>query len=751
MAKEIGASGTDIQFGYISDEYLTDLSFEQRLDVFDKMRRSDATVKAILKSCKLPILSATYFFQPASENSKDVEIADFCRDVFFKYISWTDFLSHALTELDFGFAVFEKVYELTEDNKIIYKKLAPRLAKSIQKWEMENGKEGITQNAFKNGKYENISIPWSKIFHIANDQEGDNLEGISILRPAYKHWYYKDALYTIQGIASEKTGVGVPTAKRTIDEPIDPKEREQVKEALEELRANEKAHIILPYGWEFDFVSAKGGSFNFKEAISHHDRQIAKTVLAQFLDISASGSSGGYSQSESETFFFYRSVKAIIANLIERVQRDLVREIVDLNFDVENYPKLKVVDIEPIDVLKLSSAVEKLAKSGILQVDDLSTENYLRNTLNLPEIRERATINPKKEEKQEEKKEEVSKKATDEGFFLDKNRFYRKLTLAEKKIDWDSYEGFLNKYRDEIYSISFAILKLFASDVAKSIKKSLKTKTPLSIDLEKKYQIELAKKIKSKLIEIYEFTKISTSKELGIKPKRVKNETIFKKFITTESYLIAEYQLNAIKTEMRLRALELAKKQLPIDGKLPNSTIDSIIKEITSVGLAKIETISSNYSSIAVSGIANTGIASIYNINKDIIWGYQYSAILDNRTSALCLSLDGRVTRKIENMPHPPLHFRCRSRIVAILMDQEEKPEINEPPKSITSKISSSIWSTPAIKTPVVRKGSPAASIVQKEIAERLIKIKSYKESGKYLNRIKQHEARIAELRKKIS
>ncbi len=54
--------------------------------------------------------------------------------VLFERIQFADFLRHALISFDFGVMVFEKVFDVQEVNgkkRIVWKKLAPRLPRSI--------------------------------------------------------------------------------------------------------------------------------------------------------------------------------------------------------------------------------------------------------------------------------------------------------------------------------------------------------------------------------------------------------------------------------------------------------------------------------------------------------------------------------------------------------------------------------------------------------------------------------------------
>ena len=60
---------------------------------------------------------------------------------------------------------------------------------------------------------------------------------------------------------------------------------------------------------------------------------------------------------------------------------------------------------------------------------------------------------------------------------------------------------------------------------------------------------------------------------------------------------------------------------------------------------------------------------AVYESNQNVTKKYEYVAILDSRTTALCGSLDGRQFRYGKG-PMPPQHFNCRSTTVPIIDDE---------------------------------------------------------------------------------
>jgi len=59
---------------------------------------------------------------------------------------------------------------------------------------------------------------------------------------------------------------------------------------------------------------------------------------------------------------------------------------------------------------------------------------------------------------------------------------------------------------------------------------------------------------------------------------------------------------------------------------------------------------------------------------QDMLWGYEYVATLDDRTTDLCIDLDGTRRKKGDafwDRYTPPNHYNCRSQIIEVFNDDE--------------------------------------------------------------------------------
>ena len=392
LDSEMGDSGTTIYDGYISgEEYNNDLVGRAKYLAYDKMRKGDATVAVSLKVVKLPLRSANWYVEAASEEDQDKEIAGFIENNLKNQmtITWDDFLRQALLMLDYGVFPFEKVFQYVEYNGkqyIGWKKFAPRHPRTITKWAIKKSGDGITQQ--KTIDVGEAHIPMDKLLVFVNEKEGDNWEGISLLRTAYKHWFYKDNFEQIDAMSFERQGLGVPYCQ--VPKGANSKDKKNAKELVKNLRANEKAYVVYPEGWEVGFLDMNSKSTRDpKESIAHHQRSIVLNVLAQFLMLGSSDGSGSRALSEDHSALFFDSLQAVAKQILDVINKYAIKQIVDINFPGYGiYPKLKVDDIGSIDKKAFSDMMKTLVGEELIDKDD-SLENYIRKELDLPDMVEK--------------------------------------------------------------------------------------------------------------------------------------------------------------------------------------------------------------------------------------------------------------------------------------------------------------------------------------------------------------------------
>lgn len=411
---EIGSSSASPFTSFTRREYNSELQGLKGLHKYDQMRRSDGTVRATLRTVKTPVLAARWFIEAASDSKRDQNAADFVWDCLTKHmsISWSQVLVEALLCADFGYYMFEKVWEervIDGKKRMIWKKLAPRHPMDVAEWvyDAHGGPKGawmyVMENASVSGGHvqqPNVMpdasqyiggnpynvvgtgnrqgqkyIPIDKLLVFTFDREAGNIEGISVLRSAYKHWYYIEQLYKIDAIQKERHGIGVPVIKLPVGFT---KEDLAVAHSLgRNLRTNERAHIVLPPMWEISFAKLEGSPVDAMKSIEHHKGQIRENILANFL--------GNDKPTKEEDLSMFLKATRFIADVVcDTFNQYAIPQLMEYNFDRVGVPTLKARRIgEQADWRTLSFAIRNLIGAGVIRPDD-RLEEYIREEMDLP-------------------------------------------------------------------------------------------------------------------------------------------------------------------------------------------------------------------------------------------------------------------------------------------------------------------------------------------------------------------------------
>jgi hypothetical protein len=389
--RELGVTGSSTWYSFAREDYNPKLRGQSGLRIFDEMRKSDGQIAMSLTLRKLPVLAARWYIQPASQSKKDKKIAEHIWTNLTRRmsVSWPLWLQESLAFLDFGWYAFEKVFE-RRDGLIWWRKIAPMHPMDSMGWNYDpnGGPKSCTFPGAGNG-YEGKEIPIDKLVVFTNRKEGGNMEGVSELRTVYKHWYFKDTLYKIDAIQKERHAVGIPVI--VLPPNYTPADKAAANQMGRNLRSNEKAHIVLPPFWEVKMLELEGQPVDVIASINHHDTQIARNVLAPFMN----DSSAGGNDSDVVGDLYMKASRQTADVIRDGINKWAIPEIVEYNWGknaAENPPELRVRRIgETVDWRTISFTLRNLVGAQLLRPDKPLLD-AMREEFDLPEVDESTII-----------------------------------------------------------------------------------------------------------------------------------------------------------------------------------------------------------------------------------------------------------------------------------------------------------------------------------------------------------------------
>lgn len=705
----IGASGTIYSSGFfnISDvsEYVTELKGDRALRTYNKMRKSDPQVALALLALKHPIINANWTIEPALKSGdddkptpKEKEAVDFLKEVWFDAdFKWESILRQALSFFWAGFSIFEKVY--TYDEKTGYIKpvtLAQRLQDTIVEWDVVDEKLIAVKQYISAGKTaRQVWIPASKLCLFVFDQEGGDFRGQSVLRAAYKPWYYKDTLERIDAMRIERWALGIPKISQTEDIVSNPNKTQAI-EAVKNLRAHEKGFLYVPKGFDIDLLdSGSGKMVDPTSAIQRHDASILKAIMAQFLEL---GQTETGARSLGETLKdMYLMGLSFSANLVcEVIRTQVFKELVAWNFGADvRVPRLKFSGLQPVDLELLSRAYAQISNSKAITMDG-KTEDHIREQLGLPsrdmdEVNEdpyeddskvtpevKMPEDPEMEDSEEEQTQEPMKNKQPRrarfsesispvavGVEMDTYiHFWRPLTKNEENVALREIVGRVDDTRERLVRITRTARKKVINELLTQAQVAFDSRDPLAaqkMDYTNAVQKELIDDVMPLVKELIEFGYDNVVREIAKQqnpkfatgPELTADEVaaIMKKYFKAQALQFSEKTLDIIVDRFRISVANAIRS-----GKFDVSTI-----------LNDVEAISENTIRRFGGGLLNDAFAygrkeAAAEFKKEISY-VEYSAILDSGTCDQCYSLDGQrfefdSPEYLENSPPNP---RCDS------------------------------------------------------------------------------------------
>ena len=407
-SKEIGRVGQRRYGGIFYEEFLSELRGRKGAEVFTEMSNNDETIGAILFAIEMLVRQASWNVEPGGSTAKDREDAEFvksCMDDMQQ--TWIDTISEILSFLTYGWSFHEIVYKRrmgrTKDNRtsskyddglIGWMKLPIRSQETLYQWEYDDQDNLIGMTQMPPPDFGLITIPMNKAMLFRTRSRKDNPEGRSILRTAYRSWYFKRRIQEIEGIGIERDLAGLPVITTPEGMDIwdkDDEDMNAIRTGLEamvkNIRRDSTEGLVLPFGYTFELTSTGGSrQFDTNSIIARYDTKISQTVLADFIQLGHE-SVGSFALSSDKTNLFSMAICAFLDIICQTFNSQGIPALIDINGDhfagVTDYPRLTHGDIEDVDLATMATYIKDMTSIGVI-IPDESLEDYVRQLGKLP-------------------------------------------------------------------------------------------------------------------------------------------------------------------------------------------------------------------------------------------------------------------------------------------------------------------------------------------------------------------------------
>lgn len=410
---EIGTTGLRRTGGTVYEEFLVSLRGRRGAKVYREMSENDPVIGSILYAIEKIILRLEWTVQPASDNKEDRESAEFIEQCLYDMSdSWDSTLSQILSMLVYGYAFHEIVYKIRDgagnedparrskfnDGKIGWRKWPIRAQETHNNWmfDQDGGIQGFEQvDPYGAGIHR---IPIDKALLFRTSSQKNNPEGKSLLRTAYRPWYFKRRIEEMEAIGIERDLAGLPIAymppeylssTATADQQA---VRDSIVSIVQNVKRNEQEGVVFPLVFDdrgnkmfsLELLNSGGSrQFDTDKVISRYDQRIAMSVLSDFI-LLGHERVGSFALGNSKIDLWTMAIEAICKSIAEVVNYHAIPRLLKMNgMKIGTTPELTYSSVSHVDLAEISDFVAKLTTAGVITPDE-DMEEYLRGLAGLP-------------------------------------------------------------------------------------------------------------------------------------------------------------------------------------------------------------------------------------------------------------------------------------------------------------------------------------------------------------------------------
>ncbi|HUV84093.1 MAG TPA: hypothetical protein VMV86_00195, partial [Methanosarcinales archaeon] len=207
-------------------------------------------------------------------------------------------------------------------------------------------------------------------------------------------WYFKKNLEEVEAIGAERDLVGIPVI--TLPEGMkvdDPTTEEDVaitwaRSIVSNIRNDEQAGLVLPYGWEFGLVSSPGQKqVDVGQIIGRYSKGMAISILGQFIMLGMERT-GSFALAKEIMDMFFLSLEAFADSIATTINRQAVSLLFGLNGVVDRpLPYVVHTPIRRQQIRDMAFYISSLLDKGALNLDE-DLRAYLKGYARLSEFSE---------------------------------------------------------------------------------------------------------------------------------------------------------------------------------------------------------------------------------------------------------------------------------------------------------------------------------------------------------------------------
>ena len=607
--------------------------------------------------------------------------------------TFDDVLRDMLSSYAYGFSLSEPVYRL--DEAVGWWTLSEIHTRPPHSFEFDIDERARVKEIRQNASDKTHSFSTDIFLHHVYQMEFGNPYGKSDLRAAYTPWKAKHFVMRFYNIYLEKYASPLIVGKYKSS--LSPAEIAEFQSILEKAQIN--TAMSIPEDVVVDIIqSARDGSSAFADAMDKYDTKIARAILMPDLLGFSGGKTGGgsYSLGKEQFKAFLGVIKKDRESLQAKITQRLIQPLAAINWgeDIAKTIRFEFIPFSDDNILEGAKVWSDAVRSVGWEASDEEI-NHMRAITGFPEGPiERKQVqefdeegNPIPPQNQPGKPGESGKKpasddadeSTDEGGdkseseekqFAVLHTYARKLTIYEKKVDFQGVGRVLAQSEARAIPALKRASKAIYDDLITQVREKglLRRFKPEAVNaLQPRFLKDMNMVFRNHFTDLFKLSLRSAKAEIYRDVKKFADDEPlfpdeFLEILKAESFkVVGDYS-----TDITKRARNIVLQGIK-DGVAQGEIVTLLREELGA------------YTERWLATVVRTKTTEIYNDARKSFWdsdpvaaqiieAYQFSAVLDDRTTDVCRELDQQIFDKggFLDKITPPLHFNCRSLLVPI-------------------------------------------------------------------------------------
>jgi len=420
--KEVASSSSDLTAGWIGSgsRPLTDYVLSRKRgstgfgsDDYALLREilhKNPSAQADLQTRINGVTKLGWRVEPASDEARDVEIAEFVEGAIQEITGWEEDRRQLLKAVWFGWSVLEVMWDADG------KKVLP-----VELRERKQGRFAYDRNdtlLLREGySVDGKPVPDRKFVVHRFDPEYENPYGTSLGARCW--WWFWFKQQDVRFWLAYLEQFGNPTKVGKYPPGATAEQKDDLFAALKAMQ-NESV-VVVPEAMVVELLEARnrGGMSDQEHFVQYCDRQVTLILLGQTLSVMEHQGTGTYAQASVHADVKQEYVEADAKSFDETMNSSLVWWVTDYNFGPqERYPKFKTVVDRGLDLARVVEAAVTGNTNGlnILLENGVATVNEVRMELGLDPLGEvKGDLSQRRQGAEKKEEEEEDPRRTRRG------------------------------------------------------------------------------------------------------------------------------------------------------------------------------------------------------------------------------------------------------------------------------------------------------------------------------------------------